>query len=216
MSDVPRARFLSALEGEKLSRPPIWFMRQAGRSLPEYRALREKAPDFVAFCLDPEMAAEATLQPMRRFAFDAAIIFADILLIPMALGQRVWFESGEGPRLGPRPAVADLRARLDEVEVSLSSVGETVSRVRSALDPSRAVIGFAGGPWTVATYMLEGRGGDRADARATAFAEPAMVDDLIDVLVEASARYLAMQARAGAQALQNFESWAELLPERCV
>ena len=213
MSDVPRARFLSALEGEKLSRPPIWFMRQAGRSLPEYRALREKAPDFVAFCLDPEMAAEATLQPMRRFAFDAAIIFADILLIPMALGQRVWFESGEGPRLGPRPAVADLRARLDEVEVSLSSVGETVSRVRSALDPSRAVIGFAGGPWTVATYMLEGRGGDRADARATAFAEPAMVDDLIDVLVEASARYLAMQARAGAQALQIFESWAELLPE---
>ena len=188
-------------------------MRQAGRSLPEYRALRARAPDFIAFCLNPEMAAEATLQPMRRFAFDAAIVFADILLAPMALGQAVWFEAGEGPRLGPLPELSELEDRLDEIEPMLAPVAETLRRVRSALEPDRALIGFAGAPWTVATYMLGGRGGDREDARSMTFSHPDHVDRLIGILVEASARYLAMQARAGAQVLQLFESWAELLPE---
>jgi uroporphyrinogen decarboxylase len=188
-------------------------MRQAGRSLPEYRALREQASDFIAFCLTPEMAAEATLQPMRSFAFDAAIVFADILLIPLALGQSVWFEAGEGPRLETMPPLSALSDNIDRVETVLSPVGETLGRVRSVLESHRALIGFAGGPWTVATYMLTGGKGDRDDARAFAYAEPDKVDGLIEVLVEASARYLAMQVRAGAQALQIFESWAELLPE---
>lgn len=208
-----RPRLLRVLDREPVDRPPIWFMRQAGRSLPEYHRLRERAGDFVAFCHDPLMAAEATLQPMRRFAFDAAIVFADILLLPRALGQDVWFEAGEGPRLGPLP---DLAVLADQVEVSigrLTSVGETLSLVRAALEPDRALIGFAGGPWTVATYMIEGRGGDRLAARSMAFAEPEKIDALIDILVDATARYLAMQARAGAQVLQLFESWAELLPE---
>ncbi|MEO8925700.1 MAG: uroporphyrinogen decarboxylase family protein, partial [Caulobacteraceae bacterium] len=213
MTLPPSPRLLRVLKGESVDRPPIWFMRQAGRSLPEYRRLREEAKDFVAFCLNPEMAAEATLQPMRRFAFDAAIVFADILLLPRALGQAVWFEEGEGPRLGPLPDIAALR---DEIEAStgrLASVGETLKRVRAKLEPERALIGFAGGPWTVATYMLEGRGGDRAEARAKIFAEPERIDALIEVLAQATARYLAMQVRAGAEVLQIFESWAELLPE---
>jgi uroporphyrinogen decarboxylase len=201
------------LAGETLERPPIWFMRQAGRILPEYRALREKAGDFVSLCLDPAMAAEVTLQPMRRFAFDAAIVFADILLIPMALGQTLWFETGEGPRLGPLP---DIQALADQVEAStitLEAVGETVARARVALEPERALIGFAGGPWTVATYMIEGRSSDRVRARAFAYEQPEATDALIEVLVEATARYLAMQARSGAQALKVFESWSENLPE---
>ena len=213
MTPASRPRLLASLNGEVSDRPPIWFMRQAGRSLPEYRLLREQAPDFIAFCLNPEMAAEATLQPVRRFNFDAAIVFADILLIPLALGQKVWFEAGEGPRLGEMPELARLREGIAEIEEALAPVGETLGRVRAALDPSRALIGFAGGPWTVATYMLEGRGGDRAAARATAFSRPEFVDAIIDVLVEASANYLAMQVRSGAQVLQLFESWAELLPE---
>lgn len=204
---------LRTLAGLHADRPPIWFMRQAGRSLPEYRALREQVSDFIGFCLNPKMAAEATLQPMRRFAFDAAIVFADILLVPMALGQSVWFEAGEGPRLGPLPELPVLRSRVDQVETVLAPVAETLRRVRDALEPDRALIGFAGGPWTVASYMLEGRGGDRAAARSVVFGDPGRVDRLIDVLVEASARYLAMQAHAGAQVLQLFESWAELLPE---
>jgi uroporphyrinogen decarboxylase len=208
-------KLLKVLAGETTERPPVWFMRQAGRSLPEYWALRETAPDFVAFCLDPEKAAEATLQPMRRFAFDAAIVFADILLIPGALGQEVWFEPGEGPRLGPLPELAVMADEAQSCAERLSAVGETLARVRSRLEPDRAVIGFAGGPWTVATYMLQGRGGasEREAARARAFAEPAMIQALVDLLAEATACYLAMQARAGAQVLQIFESWAEQLPE---
>lgn len=212
-SDPSPPRLLRALAGETLDRPPIWFMRQAGRFLPEYRAVRETTSGFIAFCLDPEKACEVTLQPLRRFPFDAAIVFADILLIPLALGQEVWFEAGEGPRLGPLPELARLRAGVDEVEARLAPVAETLRRVRSQLEPSRTLIGFAGAPWTVLTYMLQGRGGEREEARAHAYTHPETVDQLIEVLVEATARYLAMQVAAGAQVLQIFESWAEGLPE---
>ena len=209
----PRPRLLRVLDQEPVDRPPIWFMRQAGRSLPEYHRLREGAGDFLALCHDPRLAAEATLQPMRRFAFDAAIVFADILLLPLALGQAVWFDAGEGPRLGPLPEIAALADQVKESTSRLASVGETLGLVRSALEPERALIGFAGGPWTVATYMIQGRGGDRLAARTMAIAEPEKVEALIDVLVDSTARYLAMQVRAGAQVLQLFESWAELLAE---
>jgi len=209
MADQPL--LLRALAGETLPRPPVWFMRQAGRYLPEYRAVRAKQPDFIAFCLNPEAAAEVTLQPMRRFPFSAAIVFADILLIPRALGQEVWFEAGEGPKLGPLPELAVLRAGVPGAAQALSAVGETLARVRAALEPERALIGFAGAPWTVATYMLAGK--DRDAARTRAYAEPELVDALIGILVEATADYLVMQARAGAQVLKLFESWAEGLPE---
>jgi uroporphyrinogen decarboxylase len=213
MTDPNAPRLLRALAGETLDRPPIWLMRQAGRSLPEYRELRTRAGDFITFCHNPEMAAEATLQPVRRFPLDAAIVFADILLIPQALGQKVWFETGEGPRLGELPEIARM---ADEVEAStgrLSAIGETLSRVRDELEPERALIGFAGGPWTVATYMIEGRSSDRSGARTFAYDHPEKLDALLDVLVESTARYLVMQARAGAQVLQIFESWAEGLAE---
>lgn len=209
----PTPKLLRALRGEAQDRPPIWFMRQAGRSLPEYRELRAKAPDFIAFCLNPEMAAEATLQPMRRFPMDGAIVFADILLIPMALGQHVWFEAGEGPRLDPLPPIEVLRDQIEASTGRLAAVGETLSRVRAELEPERTLIGFAGAPWTVATYMLEGRGSEREAARAFAYEQPEKLDALLDVLVEATARYLVMQANAGAQALKLFESWAEGLSE---
>ena len=210
--------FLRALRGETLDRPPVWFMRQAGRYLPEYRALRAQAPDFIAFCLNPEMAAEATLQPMRRFGFDAAIVFADILLIPRALGQEVWFEAGEGPRLGALPTIEAMRDLTADAGEALKQVGQTLTIVRGQLEPERALIGFAGAPWTVATYMLDGEArtigkGERAQARTYAYAEPEKVAALLDVLVEATAHYLKMQADAGAQVLKIFESWAEGLPE---
>jgi uroporphyrinogen decarboxylase len=211
MSKTPR--LLRALGGEILDRPPVWFMRQAGRCLPEYRALREKAGDFVTLAMTPEMAAEVTLQPVRRFAFDAAIVFADILLIPRALGQDLWFEAGEGPRLGPLPSISALADQVEASTERLSPVGETLARVRAELEPERALIGFAGGPWTVATYMIEGRGSNREAARTFAYANPETLDALLDVLVDASARYLIMQANSGAQALQIFESWAEGLAE---
>jgi uroporphyrinogen decarboxylase len=188
MSDPTQPRLLRALAGETLDRPPIWFMRQAGRSLPEYHELRARAGDFLTLCYNPEMAAEITLQPMRRFPMDAAIVFADILLIPRALGQELWFEAGEGPRLGPLP---DIQQMADQVEAStgrLSAIGETLARVRAQLEPERALIGFAGGPWTVATYMIEGRSSDRSAARTYAYNNPEKVDALLDVLIDSTAR----------------------------
>lgn len=210
--------FLQALAGQTTARPPVWFMRQAGRYLPEYRALRATTSGFIEFCHDPEKAAEATLQPMRRFGFDAAIVFADILLIPRALGQDVWFEAGEGPRLGEMPSVEAIRDKAEGAGENLKSIGQTLSLVREQLDPSKALIGFAGAPWTVATYMLDGVArtigkGERAQARTYAYAEPEKVAALLDVLVEATAHYLKMQADAGAQTLKIFESWAEGLPD---
>ena len=215
-SDTPL--LLKVLAGETTSRPPVWFMRQAGRYLPEYRALRATTPDFISFCLNPEKAAEATLQPMRRFGFDAAIVFADILLIPKALGQDVWFEAGEGPRLGALPPVETMRDLASGAGEALRQVGQTLSIVRGELEPERALIGFAGAPWTVATYMLDGEArtigkGERAQARTYAYAEPDKVAALLEVLVEATAHYLKMQADAGAQVLKIFESWAEGLPD---
>jgi len=210
-TDTPR--LLRALAGETLDRPPIWFMRQAGRSLPEYRELRTRAPDFIAFCFNPEMAAEATLQPMRRFAMDGAIVFADILLLPQALGQKVWFEAGEGPRLGELPPIEALRDAVEGSTAKLTNIGETLSRVRAELEPDRTLIGFAGAPWTVATYMLEGRGSQREAARTYAYEHADELDALLDVLVDSTASYLVMQVKAGAQALQLFESWAENLAE---
>ncbi|HTX49943.1 MAG TPA: uroporphyrinogen decarboxylase, partial [Caulobacteraceae bacterium] len=204
-----------ALAREPVERPPIWFMRQAGRCLPEYRALRAKVGGFLELCRNPETAAEVTLQPMRRFAYDAAIIFADILILPMAMGQKLWFETGEGPRFGPLPALESLAAKAESAAADLSFVAETLRRVRAELEPDRALIGFAGGPWTVATYMLTGRGGEtaRAEAKALALADLERVGALVDIVAAASVPYMAMQAEAGAQALQLFESWAEVLPE---
>ena len=212
-----RPALLRALAGERTTRPPVWFMRQAGRSLPEYRAVRATTSDFISFCFDPEKAAEVTLQPLRRFPMDAAIVFADILLIPLALGQKVWFEAGEGPKLGPLPEVKTLRAGLDRAQAVLAPVSETLRRVRASpefANPSqRALIGFAGAPWTVLTYMIEGGSSDRAAARDFAYREPGLTADLLDVLVDATIGYLHAQANAGAQALQLFESWAEGLSE---
>jgi uroporphyrinogen decarboxylase len=210
-----RPLLLRAIDREPVERPPVWFMRQAGRCLPEYRELRAKAGGFLNLCMNPETAAEVTLQPMRRFAYDAAIVFADILTLPMAMGQKLWFEAGEGPRFGPLPSLESLEAKIDSAALELACVGETIRRVRAELAPGRALIGFVGGPWTVATYMLVGRGGEaaRAEARAMALADLGRVGRLVDIVAEASIPYVVMQAQAGAQALQLFESWAEVLPE---
>lgn len=208
-----KPKFLRALAGETNARPPVWFMRQAGRYLPEYRALRAQAPDFIAFCLNPEMAAEATLQPMRRFPFDASIVFADILLLPKALGQEVWFEAGEGPRLGALPELAKMKSLTGGAGEALSQVGETLKLVRAGLPADKALIGFGGAPWTVATYMLEGGSSDRSNARSYAYTNPGELAALLDVLVEATVDYLSMQAACGAQALMLFESWADGLTD---
>lgn len=211
MSEKP---FLRALAGETVSPPPIWLMRQAGRYLPEYRAVRAGQPDFIAFCLNPEAAAEVTLQPIRRYGFDAAIVFADILLIPYAMGQKVWFEKGEGPKLDPLiPGEAATRLSLDKVRGILAPVSETLRRVKADLPETCALIGFAGAPWTVATYMIEGGGSkDRWKARSLAWSDPDAFDAMMDMIADATALYLIDQANAGADALKIFESWAEGLP----
>ncbi|MEM9284675.1 MAG: uroporphyrinogen decarboxylase [Pseudomonadota bacterium] len=205
----------SVLRGETLTPPPIWFMRQAGRYLPEYREVRAKHPSFVEFCLHPEDAAEVTLQPIRRFDVDAAILFADILLIPHAIGQGVRFAAGEGPLLEPvvSPQLLD---RFDPTNVlpALAPVFETVERVRAALPKEKALIGFAGAPWTVATYMINGQGTkDPAATRRLVYSDPEMIDRLVTMLVDATADYLIAQAKAGANALKLFDSWAAGLPE---
>ena len=203
---------LSVLKGEAVSPPPVWLMRQAGRYLPEYRALRERAKDFVQFCLTPELAALVTMQPVRRFDLDAAILFADILLVPHALGQKVWFAEGEGPRLDPLRDAAGL-ARLAFDAEKLAPVMQTIRGVRAQLPPRAALVGFAGAPWTVACYMIEGRGGtDHETIRALAWTEPDLFARLMDVLTDATSRYLIAQADAGAEALQLFESWAGTVP----
>src|SRR5215813_313710 len=192
------------------------MMRQAGRYLPEYRALREKAGSFLNLCFTPEYAAEVTLQPIRRFDFDAAIIFSDILVIPYALGRSVRFEAGEGPRLDPLDTpdkVATLAAKADFGK--LEPVYEALRRVRAELDAKTALIGFCGAPWTVATYMVAGQGTpDQAPARMMAYRHPEAFTEIIDVLVENSIQYLLGQLAAGADALQIFDTWAGVLPPR--
>jgi uroporphyrinogen decarboxylase len=205
---------LRVLGGERLDPPPIWIMRQAGRYLPEYRELRTRAKGFLDFCYSPALAAEAVMQPLRRFELDAAILFSDILVIPDALGRVVDFVEGEGPRL--QPLVEEAEWRLDEpahAVLRLSAVYETVDRIKRALPRATALIGFCGGPWTVATYMLQGKGGEKDVARRAAYQRADDVDALLAVLVETSAHHLAKQAAAGADCLQIFESWAEGLSE---
>jgi uroporphyrinogen decarboxylase len=211
---VQAKSFLAALDGTRQKTPPIWLMRQAGRYLPEYREIRSKAPSFLDFCYSPALATEATLQPIRRFGFDAAILFSDILVIPDALGQSVSFESGEGPRLKPIETSADLAALREAPDWSrLAPVFETVARARASLPAETALIGFCGAPWTVASYMIAGRGTpDQAPARLLAYREPKLFAALIDRLVEASAAYLLRQIEAGAEAVQIFDSWAGVLP----
>ncbi|MBS0384054.1 MAG: uroporphyrinogen decarboxylase [Proteobacteria bacterium] len=204
---------LRALNGERVDPPPIWIMRQAGRYLPEYRELRGRAKSFLDFCYSPALATEAVLQPLRRFPLDAAILFSDILVIPDALGQKVWFVEGEGPRL--EPLIGQERWVFGDTEKAiqrLSPVYEAMQRIRGQIAKDVALIGFAGGPWTVATYMLQGRGGDKDDARRTAYLRPSEIDALLSLLVETTARHVAAQVKAGADCVQIFESWAEGLP----
>lgn len=205
---------LAAVRGQKQARPPIWIMRQAGRYLPEYREIRARAKDFLELCYTPSLAAEVTLQPLRRFDLDAAILFSDILVIPDALGQKVAFESGEGPRLEPLAPQDIARLELQQVLQRLEPVLETIGRVRTGLAPDKALIGFCGSPWTVLTYMIGGRGSpDQAAARLFALREPAAFTALIDILVEASTSYLVAQFKAGVDIVQLFESWALNLDE---
>lgn len=211
LADKPLIR---VLDGEGMRIPPIWLMRQAGRYLPEYRAIREQVPAFLDLCFNPKLAAEVTLQPIRRFGFDAAILFSDILVIPHALGQAVSFESGEGPRLEALNEPSALRRLRSEVDQGvLAPVYETVVRVKQDLPPSVALLGFCGAPWTVATYMIAGCGtADQSPARLFAYRHPGEFAQLIDLLVEASAGYLVRQFESGADAVQIFDTWAGVLP----
>jgi len=214
MEDGPhRPLLLDALSGKATQPTPVWFMRQAGRYLPEYRKLRTQAPSFLEFCYNPDLAVEATLQPMRRYAFDASIIFSDILVLPHALGQEVWFVEGEGPRLTPMTDPASLS--FDGFDEHLAPVYEALRRLRAELPREKAVIGFVGAPWTLATYMIAGQGGrEQWPARTFAAREPQRMKALVDTLVKACTRHLLAQIRAGADAVQIFDSWASALDER--
>jgi uroporphyrinogen decarboxylase len=208
--------FLDVLTGQRQAVPPIWMMRQAGRYLPEYRELRTKAGGFLDLCFTPELAAEVTLQPIRRFGFDAAIIFSDILVIPYALGRGVRFEVGEGPRLDPLDSPDKIATLAREADFTkLEPVYEALRRVRANLPQSTALIGFCGAPWTVATYMVAGQGTpDQAPARLMAYRHSDAFVRLIDILVENSILYLLGQLQAGADVLQIFDTWAGILSPR--
>ncbi len=202
---------LRALSGETLPVPPIWMMRQAGRYLPEYRATRAQAGDFLSLCYNPELAAEVTLQPIRRYGFDAAILFADILLLPQALGPRLWFETGEGPRMQTTTTAAEVAALkpVAAIHDTLSPVYETLRLLKRALPAETTLIGFAGMPWTVATYMIAGRGKDeQAGAHRLKTEDRATFTALIDLLTEATIEYLSAQVAAGAEVIKLFDSWA--------
>lgn len=208
---MTKKTIIAALQGEKQPVPPAWMMRQAGRYLPEYRAVRAKAGGFLSLCYTPELAAEVTLQPIRRFAFDAAILFADILLIPQALGQKLWFAEGEGPRLTPIAEMGGVGAlqAVEDIHATLSPVYETVRILRQELPSDVALIGFAGAPWTVATYMVAGRGTpDQGPAHAAITADRAAFSTLIDQIAKATVLYLSAQIEAGAEVVKLFDSWA--------
>lgn len=204
---------IRALRGETLPRPPIWLMRQAGRYLPEYRASRAKAGSFLDLCYSPDFAIDVTLQPIRRFGFDAAILFSDILVVPHALGQGLRFEEGRGPLLDAIADDADLaRLGMDQFHNRLKPVYTAVSGIKAALPPETALIGFAGAPWTVASYMIEGGSSrDYARTRAWAYQRPESFQRLINLLVDATSSYLIAQVEAGAEVLQIFDSWAGAL-----
>jgi len=212
-SPTVRKKMLAVLEGARLPSPPLWLMRQAGRYLPEYREVRARAGSFLDLCFNPKLATEVTLQPIRRFGFDAAILFSDILVIPHAMGQKVSFEEGLGPRLEP---VLDEKTIFDYERFELarlSPVLEAVELIKAALPAETTFIGFCGSPWTVASYMIAGQGSrDLAAVRLFAFRHPGIFARLIDALVVASIEYLAAQARAGVEVVQIFDSWAGLLP----
>lgn len=202
---------LRALSGETLPTPPVWLMRQAGRYLPEYRATRAQAGDFLSLCYTPDLAAEVTLQPIRRYGFDAAILFADILLIPDALGADLWFVTGEGPRLSTITGPDDLKPLKgkDDIHDHLAPVYETVKILSQELPRETTLIGFAGAPWTVATYMIAGRGTpDQAPAHKLRQEDPATFDALINLLTDATIEYLSKQVEAGAEVVKIFDSWA--------
>ncbi len=205
---------LRVLNGERVDPPPVWIMRQAGRYLPEYRELRTRAKSFLDFCYSPALATEAVMQPLRRFPLDAAILFSDILVVPHALGRKVWFVEGEGPRL--EPLIEEDVWNFDDPIAAiqrLSPVYETVERIKGQLNANVALIGFCGGPWTVATYMLQGEGGEKDRARRTIYQRASDTGFLLSFLAEVSAQHLAEQVKAGAQCVQIFESWSEALPE---
>lgn len=202
---------LRALAGETLPTPPIWMMRQAGRYLPEYRATRAQAGDFLKLCYNPELAAEVTLQPISRYGFDASILFADILLLPQALGADLWFVTGEGPRLSTIQTQADFDklTSASDVHETLSPIYETVKILSRELPKETTLIGFAGAPWTVATYMIAGRGTpDQGPAHALKDENPDLFQQVIDVLVDGTIEYLSMQIQAGAEVIKLFDSWA--------
>lgn len=204
---------LAVLDGERTAIPPVWMMRQAGRYLPEYRALREQAGSFMKLCFNPEMAADVTLQPIRRFQFDVAILFSDILVIPHALGQTVTFEAGEGPRLSPLDTAGIARLPAAADQAVLEPIYQTVRNVRAELSPDVGFFGFCGAPWTVATYMIAGHGTpDQAPARMFAYERPQAFQKLVDVLVDNSITYLVKQFEAGVDAVQLFDTWAGVLP----
>lgn len=214
MTDGPARRMMRVLDGEAVWPQPIWLMRQAGRYLPEYKETRARAGGFLDMCYSPDHAVEVTLQPIRRFGFDASILFSDILVIPHALGQKVWFEEGEGPRLEAISTLDDVK-RLGEADPldHLAPVIETVRRLRSQLPSETTLLGFCGAPWTVASYMIAGKSTpDQAPARLAAYQDPAFMSALIDRLVESSTRYLIAQVDAGADAVQIFESFGSALP----
>ncbi|SMX43396.1 uroporphyrinogen decarboxylase [Octadecabacter ascidiaceicola] len=202
---------LRALAGETLPTPPIWMMRQAGRYLPEYKATRAQAGDFLSLCYNPELAAEVTLQPIRRYGFDAAILFADILLLPQALGADLWFVTGEGPRLSTITTSDELKALkpVSAIHDTLSPIYETVKILSRELPSETTLIGFAGAPWTVATYMIAGKGTpDQGPAHALKDANKAVFEGLLDVITEGTIDYLSMQIDAGAEVVKLFDSWA--------
>lgn len=206
--------FLRAIDGIRQDTPPIWIMRQAGRYLPEYRQIRSKADGILDLCFSPKLATEVTLQPIRRFGFDAAILFSDILVIPHALGQKVTFVSGEGPRLESLTEPSAIaKIRTGKEHNVLAPIYETIHQVREKLPPHVAFLGFCGAPWTVATYMIAGQGTpDQAPARLFAYRHPEAFARLIDILVEISTSYLIAQFKAGVDAVQIFDTWAGVLP----
>jgi len=208
LTPVPHKPLLSVLTGGKAERIPIWLMRQAGRYLPEYRALRARMGGFLELVYDPDAAAEITLQPIRRFGFDGAILFSDILIVPHALGQDLRFEAGEGPRLSP-PLVDASLAALERVPARLSPIYRTVEKVKAQLPAETTLLGFAGSPWTVATYMVAGEGSrDQAAARHLAYADPEGFGAIIDAISAMTIDYLSGQIAAGVEAVQLFDSWA--------